>query len=205
MWPFGVRLQDLSMYRFHETRIAGFGPFFSGVWLISLLLTGWLLWRPGLRILLIIGYVTLTASLLVSIHLWWARYGPQLWWLPMIPILAAFYLSRSRAQVVVAWGLVGILTVNALIVAAVRMHWEVHATRTLNRQLTAIQASGSPIDIDFQYFGEPVGERLKTWGISFNPVREDEIRDGRELISVVNGYPGGIHYRIVQASTPSQE
>jgi hypothetical protein len=197
MWPFLVSAKDFAKYRYHETRIAGFGPFFSGSLLISLLLAAWFLVRPGTqRGLLVLCYAAVVFSLLISIHTWWARYGPQMWWLAFIPVVAAFWASTSRPQVGVAWGLVAILTANALIVAAVRMHWEAKATQTLGRQLVELKASGKEIDVDLQWFGEPVGRRLKTWGISYHTVRRDEFKDGPELESVVEGYPGTIHYRI---------
>ena len=90
--------------------------------------------------------------------------------------------------------LVGILTVNALVVAAIHLDWEVMATRTLNRQLVELRDSGKEIDVDLQWFGEPVGRRFKAWGIPYRPVRRDQVKDGPELMSVVAGYPGGIRY-----------
>ena len=38
MWPFAARPSDLDVYRFHDTRVAGFGPWFSGIVVLSLLL-----------------------------------------------------------------------------------------------------------------------------------------------------------------------
>jgi hypothetical protein len=199
MWPFLVPIQDLTQYRYHETRIAGFGPFFSGSLLISGLLAAWFLYRPGTaKAVLLLGYAAVVTSLLVSIHTWWARYGPQMWWLPLLPLVAVFWGSRSRAQTAAAWGLAAVLVVNALIVATVRVHWEVTATRTLDRQLTELHGSAREIDIDLQWFGEPVGKRLTTWGIPYHAVRRDQFKDGPELMSVVEGYPGTIHYRIRQ-------
>jgi len=205
MWPFLVPPKDLALYRFHEIRIAGFGPFYSGAWLLSLLLTGWILFNSTMpRLLIGLSYVVLAASLLISIHTWWARYGPQMWWFPIVPIVAIFWGSRSRIQTNLVWGMVGILLVNALIVAAVRLNWEVTSTRTLHQQLSELRDSGKEIEIDMQWFGEPVGERLKTWGIPYQSVGRDRIRDGKELMSVVAGYPGGIHYRIKAKSRTRQ-
>jgi hypothetical protein len=44
MWPFNVRWNDFTVFRFHEVRISGFGPLFSGAFLISLCSAGH---RPG--------------------------------------------------------------------------------------------------------------------------------------------------------------
>ncbi len=143
-------------------------------------------------------------SLLVSIHTWWARYGPQMWWIPLVPVVAVFWASRSRAQTAVAWVLVGILTVNAMVVAAVHLDWEIMATRTLNRQLTEVREAGREIDVDFQWFGEAVGKRFTRWGIRYHPVRRGQVLDGQELMTVVAGYPGTIHYRVRDGARPAR-
>ena len=38
MWPFSARLEDLYAYKYHETRVAGFGPFFSGCLILAFFL-----------------------------------------------------------------------------------------------------------------------------------------------------------------------
>ncbi len=104
----------------------------------------------------------------------------------------------DRRLSVIAWALAAVLLVNGLIVAAVRMNWEVKATRTLHQQLVEMKSSGKEIEADLQWFAEPVGKRLKTWGISYRTVPRDQLRDGPELMSVVEGYPGAVHYRFRQ-------
>jgi hypothetical protein len=199
MWPFAAHPRDLDVYRFHDTRIAGFGPFFSGVLILSLFLTGWILFTPSTpRYLLLLSYGILAASLLISVHLWWARYGPQMWWFPILPVAAVFRGSRSRLQLNLAWALVVILLVNAFLVAAVRLHWELKSTQTLRRQLVALRNSGREIEIDMGRFGRSVGERLYTWGIPFQPIRLGRAWDCHELMSVARGNPGAVHYRFKQ-------
>jgi hypothetical protein len=203
MWPFLVPLKNLVVYHTHEIRVAGFGPFFSGALLISLLLTAWLMFSPGLpRGLVLLAYVTVILSLLVSLHTWWARYGPQMWWIPLLPVIAVFGASRCRGRMALAWVLVAILLINALAVAVIHFHWEITASRTLDRQLTQLRDSGKAIDVDFQWFGEAVGKRFTRWGISYTRVRRGRANDGPELMTVVAGYPGTIHYKVKDATPP---
>jgi hypothetical protein len=150
---------------------------------------------PMPRYLLLLSYGILAASLLISIHLWWARYGPQMWWFPILPVAAVFWGSRSRLQLNLAWSLVGILLVNAFLVAAVRLHWEFKSTQTLRRQLVALRNTGREIEIDMGRFGTSVGERLQTWDIPFQPTRLGRARDCQELMSVARGNPGAVRYR----------
>jgi hypothetical protein len=204
MWPFAVHLRDLAVYRFHDVRIAGMGPFFSGALVLALILTVWLFLTPAApRYILLLGYGAVIATLLISVHMWWARYSPQMWWIPILPAIVVFRRPPSRWQGRLAWTLVGLLLVNTLIVAAVRLHWEVRSTRTLHRQFVTLRDSGREIEIDLMFFGGSAEERLRAWGIPFEPARLRRRDEGvMELMSVAQGNPGGILYRLKQAPPP---
>ena len=130
----------------------------------------------------------------------WPRYGPQLWLLPVVPVVFVFRMGRPRWALGTASALLGLLVVNAGVVAAVRMSWETNATRTLRRQLTELRQPGTHIEVSFRWFEIPVAERLKAWGVRFQTKGRHEIRDGNELMSVVEGYPGVVRYRRLPAS-----
>ncbi len=196
IWPFTARLRDMAVYRFHEVRVSGFGPYFGGALLLSLGLLVWALFNPNCpRGPLLLGWATVLATMLLSKHFWWPRYAPQTWFLPLVPIVVVFWGERSRRQARFAWMLVGILLVNAVIVAAVHMDWEARASHRLRSQLVELRDSDDEIEIDPQWFAEPVEERLKTWGIRYRKVERDSLTDGTALMSVVEGYPGEVHYR----------
>jgi hypothetical protein len=197
MWPFLAPPKSLAVYHTHEIRVAGFGPFFSGGLLIALaLLTRLLFKRDMPRGLVLLSLAALVLSLLVSLHTWWARYGPQMWWIPLVPVVAVFWASCSRKLTAATWMLVAVLMVNALAVAVIHLDWEITATRTLRNQLAELRDSGKAIDVDFQWFGEAIGKRFTTWGIPYTRVRRGQANDGSELMTVVAGYPGTIHYRV---------
>lgn len=197
IWPFTARLRDMGVYRFHEVRVAGFGPYFSGALLLSFVLLVWALFNPSLpRGVLLLAWATVVATMLLSKHFWWPRYAPQTWFLPLVPVVAVFWRERSRRQALLAWVVVGILLVNAVIVAAVHMDWEVRASHRLRSQLVELRDARAEIDVDLQYFEGPVGERFKTWGIPYHKVERGGAKDGTALMSVVEGYPGEVHYRV---------
>jgi hypothetical protein len=243
MWPFNVRWNDFTAFRFHEVRISGFGPLFSGAFLISLCLLGVALVRPGIPreiVVLLVGAIV--ASLLVSVHTWWARYGPQLWWLPIIAVIAGLQRcvpvgsgsapasgavagalachseagneargsaapaatettgegagrnTRGRACSPTrwaAWGLAALLLINAVLVGAAHFRWEMEATRTTHEQMALLRQKGE-IEVNFQYFREPFGERLRAAGVTFRAVGKLPCDHPMELMSVVPGYPGTI-------------
>ena len=68
------------------------------------------------------------------------------------------------------------------------------------RQLTELSHPGTQIEVSFRWFEIPVAERLKAWGVRFQTKGRHEIRDGNELMSVVEGYPGVVRHRRLPAS-----
>jgi hypothetical protein len=204
MWPFTARPGDLYAYKYHETRVAGFGPFFSGCLLLSLALGIWLLIpRSPLRWALLLPAGAIIASLLISVHLWWPRYGPQLWLLPIVPVVLAFGAGRSRWQVGAGWALWALLLANASIVAGVRLHWETTASLTLRRQLQELRESGKEYEFYTGVFGEAVKVRLAEAGVRFRDLGSKTFPDGHELMSVVEGYPRATRYRLVVEPDPA--
>jgi hypothetical protein len=198
MWPFTARWADLFYYRYHETRVAGFGPWFSGALLFSLGLAAWiLLKRRSARGVMIFVALTIVASLVISPYFWWARYGPQLWLLPIVPAVFAFWAAPSRWTLNVAWILVALLAVNAGIVTAVRMKWETDASQTLRRQLTELRQSDRQIIFNIPRFGVSVGERLKEWGITYENGDAKQVGTGPRLMSMVEDYPLPVRYRVL--------
>lgn len=196
MIPFLATTEDMALYRFMDVRISGLGPYFSGILILSLILAGIILSTTKLpKTVLIIGIVTIVVTLLISNHTWWARYAPQLWWLPIIPALIIFYKGQSRFLLNFSWGILIMLFINATIIAVVHLNWEITSSRALYNQLTELKNTKKKIEVDFQYFVTPVSERFKTWGIPYQAVKLDQLPDGEKLMSVVEGYPGCVLYK----------
>jgi hypothetical protein len=193
MWPFQIGWKDFHMFYFHELRIAGFGPLFSGTLLLALGVLTAALVRPGRlpRTVPILLFCTIVASLLVSRHCWWARYGPQFWWLPIVAVIAGF-AATWRAVRCVSWALAAILLINAGLITAAHFQWEVEATRKTYEQLAFLRDKND-VQVSLAYFGEPYGERLRAAGVKFQSVnRFPRGADTIELISVCPGYPGAV-------------
>jgi hypothetical protein len=197
MWPFTARLHDLYTYTYQEPRVAALGPFFSGCLLLSIALGVWLLFNlnSSSRWLLVLASATIAASLLISKDSWWPRYGPQLWLLPIIPMLFAFRESSSRLQVRLTWGLSALLLFNAVIVATVRFNWETRASLTLRHQLRDLRNSGQDYEFSTRYFDDSAKERLTEAHVRFRDLGMTKLPTGHELESVVEGYPDAIRYR----------
>jgi hypothetical protein len=206
MWPFAVTWRDFALYYFHDVRIGGFGPLFSGALLLAIALGAVGCARRALPcgvVLVLCGAIV--ASLLVSTHTWWARYGPHLWWLPIVPVAAALRVDRwrflRRAAAVVAL----ILLVDTLLLSAVHMRWEWRSTQALHQQLADLRQAG-PMTVDLRYFDVPVAERFRRAGVAFETAPRYRCPDARQLtlMSVCRGYPDWIRICLADEGRAAQ-
>jgi hypothetical protein len=199
MWPFTARQHDLYAYTFQDPRVAALGPFFSGCFVLAFALGVWLLFQldASSRWLLVLAVATIVLSLLISRHCWWPRYGPQLWLLPIVPVLFAFKEGSSRLQVRLTWALWSLLIFNAAVVGGVRFTWETRASMTLRHQLAELRNSGQEYEFSTRFFDDSAKERLTEAHVRFRDLGMPKLPNGHELESVVKGYPDATSYRAV--------
>jgi len=76
---------------------------------------------------------------------------------------------------------------HAVLVGVAHFRWEREATRTTYEQMALLRQNGE-VDVDFQYFREPFGERLRAAGVTFRAVRVLQCDNPMELMSVAPGY-----------------
>jgi hypothetical protein len=95
-----------------DLRIGGFGPFFGITIAVTLLAASLLIRGPGNGI----GFATVALGTLLSIvinpQMWWARFVPQMW---LLPVLVATAASRSRITRALALVIVLLMGVTSLI------------------------------------------------------------------------------------------
>lgn len=196
MWPFAAHPADLYAYTYQETRVAGFGPWFSGCLLLAIVLAAWLAaTHPPHPWQTLLIAATIAASLLINRHLWWPRYGPQLWWLPILPLILALQPERPRRQQQCAWSLLALLLLNALLVAGVRMRWETTHSLALRHQLRDLHNSGQQYRVSTRFFADSVRERLAEAGVPYQDLGMTKLPQGHELTSVVEHYPEATRYQ----------
>jgi len=95
-----------------DLRIGGFGPFFGITIALALLAASLLIRGPRSGIgFLLIALGTLL-SVVVNPQMWWARYVPQLW---LLPVLVATAASRSRITKALALIIVLLMGITSLI------------------------------------------------------------------------------------------
>jgi hypothetical protein len=197
MLPFTAVPADLYAYKYHETRVAGFGPFFSGCLILSFLLgVRILVGKEPSRWLLVLLVLTVLASLSLSRHLWWPRYGPQFWLVAILPLAFTLRHARSGRWLLLARLVLCLLIANAVVVSFVRLRWETKASITLRQQLRQMRDSGQAYEVQTMYFDDSMKVRLHAAGVKFYDVGMKPLPNSLELMSVVEEYPAPVRYRV---------
>jgi hypothetical protein len=133
--------------------IAGLGPFFSGICLSALVIFGYCFWkleekRPAGPVLILAG--TILMSVLIISEAWYARYIPQLWFFPLVLLMASEMirgkmLNRIRSILYV------IMLVNISFCLA-SFPYVYYKTEQIKYELAQLKASGETIPVEFTYF-----------------------------------------------------
>ena len=72
----------------------------------------------------------------------------------------------------------------------------------MRRQLQELRESGKEYEFNINFFQEAAKVRLAEAGVRFRDLGLKTFRNGRELTSVVEGYPRAIRYRLVGEQDP---
>lgn len=147
--PFTVNKTDFTNSFKPDTRIAGFGPFFSGILLLTFALLIVLLLKPG-KFALIKNLVYLmgviVAVVLIMPESWWARYIPQLWYLPIVVLLSA-ELHNTKHKIL--RGFLYLFIIFNVVLTFAGFGWNLMMTMLVNHQIAKLQAAHQIITVQF--------------------------------------------------------
>jgi hypothetical protein len=149
--PLTVQGKELVALTASDTRIGGFGPWFGAIMAWSIVVLSLLIAVPYLRngwILFIAGGLLL--SVLINPGLWWARYVPQLWYVPLVLLIPLMVAPRYWTRAVATVALILIFG-NAILVLV--PNWYVQSKRQVAyaqeiRLLSKISQT-QPLTVDF--------------------------------------------------------
>ncbi|CAG7639204.1 hypothetical protein PAESOLCIP111_04020 [Paenibacillus solanacearum] len=196
--PFTFSGNELTAFAEPDVAVSGFGPLFSGVLLLSLIVLV-LAFRsrsgPALAATAVIALLIVSA--VINPAAWWARYVPQLWAVPLICVWLALSLQGYRMLRAAGWTLAAVIAVNSLLVTGVYADKQAGWSNELRAQLQQLQAMGQPVGADFGYSWSN-RERLKSLGIAFEDMSPDActgekltlVKSGTTVCLSGNGAPG---------------
>jgi len=173
--PFTVALDEILTFYAPDTRVAGFGPLFGGVLLLTviLLIIAFARYRRrlmfGSSLLVLMGAIL--ASGLSNPEAWWARFVPQLWMLPLLTILLIVSTTPRGKLHRLSHIIVIILCINQLLIASPYLVSAVARSILEKQQMSQLKNTGEPIIIKFNHFVS-IESRFKEWGIKYQSVEE---------------------------------
>lgn len=172
--PFSVTLPELKAFRSPDVRVGGFGPFFGGILLITVII----IFRrcqtkkeyPRWMILLALGGILI--SIIINEENWWARYVPQLWLLPCLGILIAIN-NHGKVMTFARVLLCFFMAANLLAVAVPNFYFNLKMTQSIDTVLTKLSKSK---DSYLVYLGsfQPWTLKLDHYGVHYTLVSSYE-------------------------------
>lgn len=150
-WPFSVSRAELRAAGGVDVRIGGFGPLFSGVLVVTL--AGIATLFPSLRkqpnptvIALLFMAGVLLISVLAMPQNWWARYVPQLWFVPLC-VAGALVAVRSKRQFL-GLTILGLMLIDSTLVGGASVWRAIERSRQLDAQIADMSKSGRSYCVD---------------------------------------------------------
>ncbi|MFI5124795.1 MAG: hypothetical protein ACHQDF_05670 [Chitinophagales bacterium] len=152
--PFGFNRTDIyNALKPIVSHMAGFGPFFSGICIMAFIFFTITAWRlPDKKqlvpVILLLG--TLTCSVFIISEAWYARYVPQLWFIPVIALIVSEYYQPARFRKL--RNLLYLVALIDLSFAFASFPYIYYQSAKIDYELAQLKASGQTIPVQFTYF-----------------------------------------------------
>jgi len=149
--PFAINKTDIINAYSIDTRIAGLGPLFSGLILLSIISFITFLLTAGSSSPAVKNSLYVLGIILISICMvpesWWVRYVPQLWYVPLIMLLTIeLYAVRNLRELKVLLYLVFII--NSCF-SLLTFRFNLMMTHMVNAQLEKLKTSHQTIIVQW--------------------------------------------------------
>ena len=165
--PFSLEKQELYAFFTTDVRYGGFGPWFGGILLLTLMGLPWMLRGPASGLVAGVSLLVIMTGLL-NPEAWWARLSPQFWLVPPILVVIAV-LNRATWLRRVASVVLIVLLVNTLLVGAVNWGRAIQKNLVFRDQLAQLSATPVvPVRVNIpQRFRLVTENRLRGRGIDY--------------------------------------
>jgi len=190
--PFSVMPHELTPFAYGaDVRIGGFGPWFSGIVVLTGMIIVRMLISPRPVYIYSIGIaMSIMLTVLINPESWWARYVPQLWFVPICMGMIA-WRDRRKTLHYLGGALAGAVMMNLAMVSYPYFVGSYYSTQAFDQEMQNMAQQHTPINI---YFGPFSSNRVhfEDWGIEYVKMSEDsadikmeDVR-GRYLASIRN-------------------
>ncbi len=133
--PFTINKGELNKLVFPDTRVSGFGVFWSGILILSLFLSFFIRYNSSEdKKLGLLIYSIILALLIINPYSWWARYVPHLWILPIFIIIFLLIGEKQYKKVAfISYCVLLIMFINSTISTIYALKVERNYRETINK------------------------------------------------------------------------
>lgn len=187
--PFSINHED--KFTAPDMRIGGFGYFWSGILLVSLILAAGIRFKEkkNKKIFLLLSTI-LILSILANPECWWARYAPQFWALPVFIItFSAIETNIFMKNKFLFYFLCLLIFVNSLILNITNAKTTKEHTKLIRGQINNLQRTQKEVkiyeDLENPSIYEPFLQKLSEKGIKYEMVSQEEFEKHRDDYGLV--------------------
>ncbi len=152
--PFTFNKTDIrNAAKPYVVHMSGFGPFFSGICIAAIVIfavffAGLKQRKEWIPVLLLLG--TIIVSVFVISEAWFARYVPQLWFVPVILLIASEADQRKKLS---RWrNLIYLIALVNISFCLVSFPYTYYRSELIRYELRQLKASGQTIPVQFTYY-----------------------------------------------------
>jgi len=177
-WPFTIAREEYFAFRYGDTRVAGFGPLFSGVTLIVfvVLASSLIMGRKSHSsdfYLLLFTIALIAISVAINPDAWWARYVPQVWMCPILVVAMDCQINASRRLFSFLNGLlIVVLFTNCAFTTLAFLSFQIPDNLELKQQLHELAVQTEPTLVDFNEF---IGNRFRFDNLGIKYIQTHEL------------------------------
>jgi len=150
--PFTLKESEFQLA--WDQRIGGFGPFYSGILLLSVALLMIILNKLNkmMRLYLIFIIAVILVSVFLISEAWWLRYVPQLWLLTFVVVVFSELTEKSWPQKFIVYAIYLFLFLNVTLISAKTLRWNALVTKSIDAQIEKITNENKPLIVNFRSF-----------------------------------------------------
>ncbi len=148
--PFSFSRYEIERYAFAGVMIGGFGVWYSGILVVSLLLLLWLTIKKigGKKALFVLYFITgvIVISVLINPLSYIARYIPQYYLIPIL--IFVFYLKHTAFNKKFALLFASLLVINSSLIMGYTAY-NIVVTQKIRSQIKSLKKSQKPVLVNF--------------------------------------------------------
>jgi len=150
--PLMFNKNEILAFSYPDVRLGGFGPLFSGIVIINIVLLCASLMNFRKNKELYIAILFILFSVFINPECWWARYVPQVW---LIPIFTIIFLSVYQKGALVKSSIVAgtlLIFLNVLSITIPYVHTQLKNSHLVSMQLKDLAKKKMPLKVEFVDF-----------------------------------------------------